>query len=674
MHLLACLLASFYKSFQCSADLTARLELSETEMAAMELPVVHEFNSSLVSDKQAEALQTSILLLEEDKKRLITDQRQQQEECFQLREELAKTKAQLLCSQLDACHVAVQCTVMMSNRATMTDLRGLDVSLVPMRHRTSQTDGEVQTIYSQLNGWEMAGVDTSLTEKDRHFQSIGTQASTQFKDKEIQTEDTGYQEHPTKEKHLQKKQHFRSKTVGSVFAFGSHFVPPKHVKRGGKVKNLKADEQLVLLQQRVASLTRQLSVVQRAKQDTASSLEELRLLYEQLEEDHQLCPLQSVPHEPNTLQVLQTELDAQRAEKAQLQQQLSEVLSMRTQQMTVCSASNSTISTHSETEWKQLEHRAKSTSEECVRQGRFIRSLKSELQTQEEQSKKLLEKCSRLEHEIGRKQSFIEDIKSRLKISRDETDSLSKRLKTTEEKLESAEEAHEQRKSRLQGLKKRLSHEIEEREKLLRLYKNLQAEMDKRAQECEQLKGRLRRSETAIAHVAERAKQFEQLKDEAHGKALTVLEKKLERAAKHLEEYGSFVKAFTEELIQQVQEARQLSRALDEKKMSHSAPDIAHVESSRSWALTKQISCSILNISDAEFAEFMHPEADGSERHDQACEVEDQDNLFRKKERSWWKKAMKLANSQPPFAVPLMELFLSIMDERLQFLTLKTHL
>ena len=57
--------------------------------------------------------------------------------------------------------------------------------------------------------------------------------------------------------------------------------------------------------------------------------------------------------------MLQTELDAQRTEKAQLQQRLSEVLSVHAQQMAVCSASNSTISTHSETEWKQLEHRAK---------------------------------------------------------------------------------------------------------------------------------------------------------------------------------------------------------------------------------------------------------------------------------------------------------------------------
>ena len=52
----------------------------------------------------------------------------------------------------------------------------------------------------------------------------------------------------------------------------------------------------------------------------------------------------------------------------------------------------------------------------------------------------------------------------------------------------------------------------------------------------------MRRSETAIAHVAERARQFEQLKEEAHGKALAVVEKKLERAGKHLEEYRAFVK------------------------------------------------------------------------------------------------------------------------------------
>lgn len=57
--------------------------------------------------------------------------------------------------------------------------------------------------------------------------------------------------------------------------------------------------------------------------------------------------------------MLQTELDAQRAEKAQLQQRLSEALLARTEHMAVSNVSDSSLSHRSETEWKQLEHRAR---------------------------------------------------------------------------------------------------------------------------------------------------------------------------------------------------------------------------------------------------------------------------------------------------------------------------
>lgn len=71
--------------------------------------------------------------------------RQQQEECFQLREQVAKLKARLLHSQLDACHVAVQCSVIESNKSTMTDVRGLEKAVVALRHTPTQTDEEAQT-------------------------------------------------------------------------------------------------------------------------------------------------------------------------------------------------------------------------------------------------------------------------------------------------------------------------------------------------------------------------------------------------------------------------------------------------------------------------------------------------------------------------------------------------
>ncbi|XP_062522803.1 centlein-like isoform X2 [Corticium candelabrum] len=624
----------------------------------------YERDCRQLAERDAEAFQKSILQLEEDKQRLLTAKWQQHEECFHLREQVAKLKAQLLHSQLDACHVAVQCSVIKSNKMTVTDVRGLDKAVVSLQHVDTQTDKEVQTdsFVPLSDGQHERIVTDNHAESNKLSKSVGTLTSSiQWQDKQTQTDTTAG--HPASQRN-KRKLHFHSKSAGTVFAFGSHYVSQRHAKSRGRTRGLKSEDWHRMLQQRIASLTRQLSVVQKAKEDVVDQLNEQQQQYQQLEKDHQYGA-----HHVYTIQVLQSELEAQRNEKAQLEQRLSEALLVRAEQMATASVSNSSLSHRNESEWKQLEHRAKSSSEECVRQGRFIKSLKSELQTQEEQTKGLREKCVHLERDVTRKQGLIEEMRSRLKIAQDDVESYAKKLKSAEDRCENAEDAHEQRKSRLQALKGRLSHETEEREKLQISYHNIQAELDKKAHECQQLKGRLRRSETIVAQMVEKMKKSEQLKEETHRKALTSVQKKLVHAAQQVEEYKAFVKAFTQELIQQVREARQLSRALEEKTTTKQAPvDVSAVESSRSWARAKQISCSILNITDAEFAEFMHlPEQSAANSGSDFHQADDQ--TLREKETAWWKQAVKLANSQPPFAVALMELFLSIIDVKLQFLT-----
>ena len=106
---------------------------------------------------------------------------------------------------------------------------------------------------------------------------------------------------------------------------------------------------------------------------------------------------------------MRRDLESRQSEKTHLEEKLADVLAAQ-QQIAASLASSSASAARSESEWKQLEHRAKArktmgggepvggtdssqaSSDESVRQGKLAKSLKADLQDQEARYKSLQEK------------------------------------------------------------------------------------------------------------------------------------------------------------------------------------------------------------------------------------------------------------------------------------------
>ncbi|XP_065829067.1 centlein-like isoform X2 [Oscarella lobularis] len=389
-------------------ELVSQLEKSESQSSKLPVDSTNQKQLELTRNK-AEALHESVLQLEEDKQRLIASRLEQQEECFRLREQVARLQTQLLREELHKDTKAVQCQPVVCSKGT-------DPACAEL----------------------MRDDDTSLSWADVSVQvSLPQQRLRDLSSKAIQTDVGGGGGGGG-----ESSSRLRSKSAGTPFAFGSHFNP---IEAASKIPRLKSKhgEKVKQLELRIASLSRQLAVVQNEKDAYFRALEQQRQAHEELRAVHSACERRE-----ETLTEMRRDLESRQSEKTHLEEKLADVLAAQ-QQIAASLASSSASAARSESEWKQLEHRAKASSDESVRQGKLAKSLKADLQDQEARYKSLQEKVSRLERDVNRKQSLIDDLKAKLKVLREECETAAERVKVVENKLEAAGDMHEQRKARI---------------------------------------------------------------------------------------------------------------------------------------------------------------------------------------------------------------------------------
>eukprot|EP00118_Oscarella_pearsei_P012218 m.88116 g.88116 ORF g.88116 m.88116 type:complete len:1114 (+) comp36562_c0_seq3:122-3463(+) len=611
-------------------DLMTQIDVSEMK-SGLEIEATNQEHVELI-EKKANALHTSVVQLEEDKQRLIASRKEQQAECFGLREQVASLHAQLLRKTLDTENKGTQC------RPSVTS-SGIQVTEID--RGKDDSDGRVRKQISNVS----VQVNTSCLPV--------SPANCPRYSKAVQTEE---------DRKCDGNVHSRSKSAGMFVAFGGHFNPTENKKKEGAVPRFKSDEKVRLLQQRIASLTRQLTVVQKAKAAGFRALEEQKHAYKELRAAHSSCKQKE--------EMLTHELESRRSEKVDLKRTIAEFLAQ--QQVTASLASSANTSHHTESEWKHLEQRAKAASEECVRQGKLLRSLKADLQDQEAQQKTMQERCNRLDRNVSRKQSLIDDLKAKLKVYQKESEEASDRVKAVENKLEAADDIHEQRKSRLQALKIRIAKEVEEKEKLLLERRQLREETAKKDERFAQLQAKCHRTETALAQTTQKTKETVEALESRYSGMVKALEDKVKQSRGKLDEFQAFTRAYGQELIGQVREARLVRKeAVKLSAAAGATPDgvDADFRQSGNWSRAKKLSCSILNLSEADFMDFMFQgNSDSKEESAELLHSKNDGSDLEKQEKHWWKNVESLSKTKPPFAVALMELFVTMTEERLRLL------
>lgn len=125
------------------------------------------------------------------------------------------------------------------------------------------------------------------------------------------------------------------------------------------------------------------------------------------------------------------------------------------------------------------------------------------------------------------------------------------------------------------------------------------------------------------------------------------LQRKLDKARERIEEFQSLVRTFVEELLMRTRTAQRRKNELEEKQWKETSPTA--VKEARSKA------CSILNISSADLESIME-ESSGHREAEMRLRTE--------QETAWMNEVESVMKRQGTFAVPLLEVLLDLVDER----------
>ena len=125
------------------------------------------------------------------------------------------------------------------------------------------------------------------------------------------------------------------------------------------------------------------------------------------------------------------------------------------------------------------------------------------------------------------------------------------------------------------------------------------------------------------------------------------LQRKLDKARERIEEFQAFVRTLVEELLMRTRTVRRKLDELHEKEWKETSRTAVKEAQSKA--------CSILNISSADLETIM--EESESQRQEEA-------RLRTEQEKAWMAEVESALRRQGTFAVPLLEVLLDLVDER----------
>ena len=128
---------------------------------------------------------------------------------------------------------------------------------------------------------------------------------------------------------------------------------------------------------------------------------------------------------------------------------------------------------------------------------------------------------------------------------------------------------------------------------------------------------------------------------------ITSLHRKLEQAQERIEEFHALVRTLVEELIRSLRNLRTKVEHRKEKQWKEASSSAVHE------AQTK--ACSILNISSSDLEDIMK----GRGAH-----LEEEARLRTEQDEAWMAEIESFLKRQGPFAVPLLEVLLDLINEK----------
>lgn len=297
-------------------------------------------------------------------------------------------------------------------------------------------------------------------------------------------------------------------------------------------------------------------------------------------------------------------------------------------------------------EWKRMEEELRMATMECIRLASTLRTMGGENEQLRLKIKELEDSKTRLEHVITQKKSLLAEMKAKMKELEQIAKNDSQAAKNFEERVSQLKEREKTYKVRLETMELRLDSEMKEKQKYRQQLGSCQEEMKKKNQQLNRSQT-LRNQAKLVVNEMEAAAtmQLQGLANQSEA-TITSLQRKLDNARERIDEFQSIVRTFVEELLMRTRSAKRRIDELEEKQWKETSRTAA--KEARSKA------CSILNISSTDLESIM----------ESSSQREGEMRLRTEQETAWMNEVESMLKRQGRFAVPLLEVLLDLVDER----------
>lgn len=411
-----------------------------------------------------------------------------------------------------------------------------------------------------------------------------------------------------------------------------------------KYNNNQALRQLKQYKQRVLHLQQQVATLKEAKSAAKKSLEDNKDTSSQLQSDLSQAN-KRLQMAKQTIQKLTTDVEKLHQEKGQLE---------------VLLASKETSGEkHTEQDWKLLETRLKSSSNEICRQSSQMRQMKQDNDMLQEQNRNLQDRVNRLERDTNQKRTLLEEQRSKLKQVQSSAKTDANAVEELETKIKLQQDAIDKNKTQVESLKKRLSAVTREKRDYEERFLKVTNELDKKTKQLMDTQNKKMELESAVGELESTAQQ--QLRGLATQSeiAIEAAQDKLTNAYRQIQNYQQFIKSLGHEVVKKTSRTRsEVREALNQRERDVSREAKVNSSLQKAQSLAKNI----LNLSQSDIDEIMSADGDPERM------AMDDFNDDKRRDKRWIKKCEKLVVSKDDFVIPLVELFVQKMEERVDLL------
>jgi len=389
------------------------------------------------------------------------------------------------------------------------------------------------------------------------------------------------------------------------------------------------------MKQRILSLTQEVSALRQSKDKAVKALNVQKNDFESLQTEYNSL-LSKLQVSRNSVQQLTDSLKLCLQEKDLLVAELKEKNELESRPTALSIA-----------EWKRLEEELRLATLECIRLANIVRTVGSENEDLRTKLKEAQGNCSRLEHAVTQKKTLVDEMKSKIRDVEEKTKKDSETAKNLEERLSQCKEREKTNRVRIETLEHRLDGESREKQNYHQQLLSCQKELKKKAQQLTRSQNLRNQAKLVVSEMeAAATMQLQGLANQSEA-TIASLQRKFDKAQERIEEFQAFIRTLVEELLMSTRTMRRKLEEFKEKQWQEASKTAMKEAQSKA--------CSILNISSADLENIMDEGA--SQKLEEA-------RLRTEQEQAWLAEVESALKRQGTFAVPLLEVLLDLVDER----------